>query len=193
MADRKSNGPPGVGGSLANHVATKNLEKVTPLGFVEHATPQASCKFYRYLITQLPLTNLVFVANLMAKQTSRIERIMSNQAPAADSPNFENSLAELEKIARQLEDGEVGLAEALGRYEQGVKLLKQCYQYLERAERKIELLTGVDAQGNPSTQPFDDTPSDDLGEKAQARSKRRTAKTNKPVDDSERDEPGGLF
>ncbi len=118
---------------------------------------------------------------------------MSDASPPDESPTFERSLAELETIVRQLEDGEVGLAEALGRYEQGVKLLKQCYQWLERAERKIELLTGVDSQGNPITQPFDDTASADLEQKAQARSKRRTARGTKPVEDSEREEPGGLF
>ena len=68
---------------------------------------------------------------------------------------FEHSLAELETIVHALEDGQLGLAEALARYEQGVKHLKHCYQLLQQAERKIELLTGVADDGTPITQPFD--------------------------------------
>ena len=70
--------------------------------------------------------------------------------------SFEESLDELEKIVAELESGKLGLSDALARYEQGVKHLKACQQLLERAERKIELLSGVDADGNPITQPFDE-------------------------------------
>ena len=56
--------------------------------------------------------------------------------PPGDEPaTFEHSLAELEAIVHQLEDGELGLAESLARYEQGVKHLKHCYQLLQTAER----------------------------------------------------------
>jgi exodeoxyribonuclease VII small subunit len=88
---------------------------------------------------------------------------------------FEESLAELEKIVSELESGKLGLSEALARYEQGVAHLKSCQQLLERAERKIELLSGVDADGNPITQPFDEAESETLEEKAAARGGRRTA------------------
>jgi exodeoxyribonuclease VII small subunit len=70
--------------------------------------------------------------------------------------NFEDALKRLEDIVRMLEDGEIGLTEALARYEEGVKLLRQSYELLERAERRIELLSGVDAEGNPITRPLDD-------------------------------------
>ena len=79
----------------------------------------------------------------------------SNPAAAGDQPGtFEQSLAELEAIVHQLEDGELGLAESLARYEQGVKHLKHCYQLLQTAERKIDLLTGVAGDGSPLTEPF---------------------------------------
>ena len=64
-------------------------------------------------------------------------------------------MSELEQIVRQLEEGQLGLADSLARYEQGVKRLKECYQLLERAERRIELLERVDADGEPVTRPFD--------------------------------------
>ena len=101
---------------------------------------------------------------------------MTESEPTADapSPSFEEALAELEAIVHELEDGQTGLAESLARYEHGVRLLKQCYGLLERAERRIELLTGIDAEGNPLTEPFDDQATMSLEEKAQARSKRRS-------------------
>ncbi len=84
-----------------------------------------------------------------------------NQDPPekpAETPNFEQSLERLEEIVHQLEDGQLGLSEALGRYEEGVKLLRQAYELLEGAQRKIELLSGVDAKGNPITRPLEDVP-----------------------------------
>jgi exodeoxyribonuclease VII small subunit len=74
----------------------------------------------------------------------------------AEPLNFEDALKRLEEIVHALEDGEIGLTEALARYEEGVKLLRQSYELLERAERRIELLSGVDAEGNPITRPLDD-------------------------------------
>jgi len=78
-----------------------------------------------------------------------------SDADVGEQPGtFESSLAELDAIVQQLEDGELGLAESLARYEQGVRHLKHCYQLLQSAERKIELLTGVESDGSPITQPF---------------------------------------
>jgi exodeoxyribonuclease VII small subunit len=88
---------------------------------------------------------------------------------------FEDSLAELESIVAELESGKLGLSDALARYEQGVKHLKACQQLLARAERRIELLSGVDADGNPITEPFDHRETDSMEEKASTRSQRRTS------------------
>ncbi len=97
-------------------------------------------------------------------------------ASAVESPaTFELALARLEALVRELEDGRIGLAEALARYEEGVGLLKQCFGQLEAAERRIELLTGVDAAGNPVVQPFDDTASTERAEQGAPRSRSRTA------------------
>lgn len=88
-------------------------------------------------------------------------------------PSFEQALVQLEQIVRQLEDGEIGLAESLSHYEQGVKLLKQCYGLLQRAERRIELVSGIDAEGNPIVEPFDDESTLALEAKSQPRTRRR--------------------
>src|SRR5882757_5380202 len=89
--------------------------------------------------------------------------------------SFEESLNELEKIVAELEGGKLGLSEALARYEEGVKHLKGCQQLLEMAERKIELLSGVDADGNPITEPFEETDSDLLEANGAGRAGRRTS------------------
>lgn len=132
---------------------------------------------------------------------------MSQSPNQNDSPTpqtFEQALARLEQIVAQLEDGRVDLAESLARYEEGVRLLRQCHTLLERAERRIEVLSGVDAEGNPVTEPFDDRSTLSLADEGAARSKRRTAK--KPRDATSEtpaeaaggrcpdvDEPGSLF
>ncbi|QEH37705.1 Exodeoxyribonuclease 7 small subunit [Aquisphaera giovannonii] len=73
---------------------------------------------------------------------------------AAEIP-FEIALARIEEIVEALERGEPELAAALEQYETGVRLLSGCYAILERAERSVALLAGVDADGKPITTPFD--------------------------------------
>ena len=87
--------------------------------------------------------------------------------------SFEEALDNLDSIVNELEEGTIGLEEALAQYEQGVKLLKQCFKLLETAERRIELLSGIDADGNPVTEPLDDAELS-LDERGQSRSKRRS-------------------
>lgn len=97
------------------------------------------------------------------------------KAKPKSEPPFEESLAELEAIVGDLEGGELGLADALGRYEEGVKRLKACHGQLDAAERRIELLSGVDAEGQPVTTPFDAEASAQEPTAA-GRSRKRTAK-----------------
>lgn len=111
---------------------------------------------------------------------------MAKKKPAADCDQpatFEQALAELEAVVAELEHGELGLEESLKRYEIGVRRIRQCQQQLERAERRIALLSGVDADGKAITQPFDDSEFDSLEEKAAARGKRRGAKRPAEADD----------
>jgi len=121
----------------------------------------------------------------------------SNHQPPPDCPTFEDALENLEAIVQELEEGQIGLADALARYEQGVNLLKQCFGLLEGAERKIELLSGFDAAGNPVIQAFDDESSLLRDEKGDPRSRRRGASKAKAAeadDDSTNiDSPGSLF
>ena len=77
--------------------------------------------------------------------------------PEESELRFEAAVRQLEEIVESLERGEPELAAALAKYETGVRLLSRCYALLERAERSVALLTGVDAEGNPATAPFDAT------------------------------------
>lgn len=105
---------------------------------------------------------------------------------------FEQALERLERIVGELEDGRLGLVDSLERYAEGVRRLKQCYRTLEQVERKIELLSGVDAQGLPVVEPMTDD-SLTLEEKVEARSRRRSraarpAEAERPASS---EEPGG--
>lgn len=68
---------------------------------------------------------------------------------------FEENMAELESVVRDLEDGKTSLETAIARYEQGIGLLRTCHELLRQAEQRIVLLTGVDEAGDPVTEPFE--------------------------------------
>lgn len=50
---------------------------------------------------------------------------------------FEESLAELEKIVTQLEQGDIPLEEALDAFKKGMTLSKQCQDTLAKAEKTL--------------------------------------------------------
>lgn len=75
----------------------------------------------------------------------------------ADPPSFEAALTELQQIVGELEAGNLGLEDSLKQFERGSSLLRHCYQLLESAERRIEILTGRTEEGEPITAPFDAT------------------------------------
>ncbi len=56
------------------------------------------------------------------------------------NPNFEESLKRLQEISDLLENEEVSLDESVKIYEEGIKLSKQCYTLLEKAELKVQQL-----------------------------------------------------
>lgn len=90
-----------------------------------------------------------------------------------ETVSFEESLAKLEEIVSQLENGQLGLSDSLARYEEGVRHLKHCHAALQTAEQKIEQLTSVDGAGTPATKPFE-AEEEALDQKQQSRSRRRS-------------------
>lgn len=67
---------------------------------------------------------------------------------------FEASLNELERIVKQLEDGDLPLEESLKLFETGVKLSRECKERLVNAERRIEVLM-KDANGSINLESID--------------------------------------
>ena len=64
---------------------------------------------------------------------------------------FEQALGKLEELVEQIESGEVGLEESIARYEEGIKLIKQCRAILDAAEKRIQLLAkGEDGELSPA-------------------------------------------
>ena len=55
--------------------------------------------------------------------------------------SFEQAVGQLEQIVAAIETGQIGLEESLAKYEQGMELVKHCRGILERAEKRIEVLT----------------------------------------------------
>lgn len=84
----------------------------------------------------------------------------------AEPPQFEQALAELDGILRELEDGTTTLEDALGRYERGVALLRQCYGQLRDAEQRVKVLAAVTEDGTPDLKPFDHVASIDTAKAA---------------------------
>ena len=81
---------------------------------------------------------------------------------------FEDALKKLEKIVADLEDGSLSLDDALGRYEEGVKLSKLCAKRLELAKKKVEILMKSE-DGAVELKPFDESCA--IEEKAKSRKK----------------------
>lgn len=67
--------------------------------------------------------------------------------------SFEDALAELERLVKQLEDGKARLDDALKAYERGSLLKRHCEAKLRDAQAKIEQIT-VDPDGTISAKPF---------------------------------------
>jgi exodeoxyribonuclease VII small subunit len=71
----------------------------------------------------------------------------------SSTPGFEESLAALEKLVEQMEQGDLSLEDSLQHFEQGVKLSRSCQQALREAEQKVAILMQKNAQD--SIEPFE--------------------------------------
>ncbi|OAT86520.1 exodeoxyribonuclease VII small subunit [Desulfotomaculum copahuensis] len=54
---------------------------------------------------------------------------------------FEEALARLEAVVRELEDGQLPLEKSLALFGEGITLSRFCQQQLEQAEQRISILT----------------------------------------------------
>ena len=60
--------------------------------------------------------------------------------------NFEEAMKKLETIVTELEKGELNLDESVKKFEEGMKIAKQCNTILEDAEKKITILLEKDGE-----------------------------------------------
>jgi exodeoxyribonuclease VII small subunit len=59
---------------------------------------------------------------------------------ASQPPSFDEQLERLESLVQKLEGGQLGLEEALGQFEEGVKLSQALQEQLLQAQRRVEVL-----------------------------------------------------
>lgn len=65
---------------------------------------------------------------------------MSKKANENNEMNLEERLDVLDKIIEQLESDEISLDDAFEKYSEGIKLVKECNESIDRVEKKVQLL-----------------------------------------------------
>ena len=70
-----------------------------------------------------------------------------------EETNFEESMKSLEKIADELEKDDLDLDTQVKKFEEGMKIAKQCNNILENAEKKITIL--LENNGNLEEKSFE--------------------------------------
>ena len=66
--------------------------------------------------------------------------------------NFEEAMKKLEQITAALEKGDLSLDESVKKFEEGIKLSKECNKILEDSEKRINILINND--GNITEENF---------------------------------------
>jgi exodeoxyribonuclease VII small subunit len=69
--------------------------------------------------------------------------------------SFEESARRLGAIVEELEGGDLPLERSLQLFEEGIRLARAAQARLDRAEKRVEELLGVDAQGRPVVRDFE--------------------------------------
>src|ERR1041385_7090451 len=81
----------------------------------------------------------------------------SRPKPREAELNFEGAMDRLQKIVEQKESGKLPLEDLIVRYEEGMKLVKGCYNQLAKPQHKIEIIYRNSA-GKPVVKDFEPTP-----------------------------------
>lgn len=75
-------------------------------------------------------------------------------AQSAEKPeSFESALDRLEKIVKELENGDLPLEKSLELFEKGMELSENCRKQLSAAETRVEIL--LKKQGKVEAAPFE--------------------------------------
>jgi exodeoxyribonuclease VII small subunit len=92
------------------------------------------------------------------------------RSPGDTPASFEQAIKRLSEIVTTLEDGDLSLEDSLRLFEEGVTLSRVSQERLDNAQKKVEQLLGVDAEGRPRTAPFSTTGNDGDDEREPPRS-----------------------
>jgi exodeoxyribonuclease VII small subunit len=82
----------------------------------------------------------------------------SKAAPAKappEAPGFEEALKRLTAIVERLESGELSLEQSLSLFEEGTRLSRSSQAQLDAAEKRVEELLAIDADGEPVVRELD--------------------------------------
>ena len=90
------------------------------------------------------------------------DQLSEHQMARKKNFKFEESLAQLEELVEQMEDGELSLEEALKAFEKGIKLTRECQRALKQAEQKIHLLMEKNDEAGEETEAVPFEPDDDM-------------------------------
>jgi exodeoxyribonuclease VII small subunit len=92
-------------------------------------------------------TELFFIGILFSNKQ------YNDRMSAKKSVNLEKALADLENIVEELESGDLPLEKAMKKFEEGVKLTRNCQSALKEAEQKVEIL--LESAGGEDLEEFD--------------------------------------
>lgn len=70
-----------------------------------------------------------------------------------ENKSFEEQIEKLENIVKELEKGDLNLDDSVAKFEEGIKISKECNEILETAEKKISIL--VNQNGDMKEEKFE--------------------------------------
>ena len=88
-------------------------------------------------------------AQVALQRTIRVD----NPVTSAKKLNLEKALADLENLVEELESGDLPLEKAMKKFEDGIKLTRNCQAALKEAEQKVEIL--LKSAGGETMDDFD--------------------------------------
>ena len=65
---------------------------------------------------------------------------MANKTTDNNEMNLETRLDKLDELIEELEGDDISLEAALDKYSEGIKLVKECNESIDRVEKKVRLL-----------------------------------------------------
>tara|TARA_R110002096_G_scaffold316010_7_gene510326 strand:+ start:3407 stop:3778 length:372 start_codon:yes stop_codon:yes gene_type:complete len=113
--------------------------------------------------------------------------------PAAETPlPFEQAIAELEAIVKDMESERMPLDQLVDRYERGNRLLKTCQKRIQEAEQRIEMIAS--GKSETTLQPFDPAEAAKAAPEVQKKTASpKNQKTDKPEESDPSDDEISLF